>query len=1045
MVVGASTPRLHANWTAHRLHVWVDDGLSDAQEGTIGGETIRARLLEHLITAGMSATAGETTIRLPGRQAEDDGSVLVECKVSTIGVEIGHAPSALFAAEAWASANHVEVASSLRFWIAACGLVGRTMAQQRYVPMLREEPSGALRGVWMPWLADLEGAALTAELLRAMPPAARAAVDHFGHDPWAITRDFLTALLDVRCREALSRENMIEAVEGRDPAEDPHAAWLACLLGRDDACPAPPAMRSELVRGVRRWIARLEERGVSSAWRLAFELREPMDSHLLPDFGETGDDIRWNLTFFIQSVDDPSLRIEAADVWLMAQETMTVQGRALDHPQRLLLTELGRAARMYKRLEKALDETEPAGLSLRTREAYEFLREVAPILGEQGFGVIVPEWWSSPGVRLGARLRLESPPMEQVFGEGRIAPVGKPSLGLHSIVKYRWELSLGGAAISMEEFDRLAGRSVPLVRLGGRWVEVRPQDVRAAVEFLRTHAGGDMRVIEALKLAHGIEAAEAGVPIVGLDATGWVAEVINASGAGERMPMLPQPRGFHGSLRPYQLRGMAWLAFMERFGIGVCLADDMGLGKTIQILALLAAEREGLVDDPTTAQERQAGTEALSLPPTLIVVPMSVLGNWVHEAKRFAPDLRVLAHHGPDRLAGDAFVEAAERHDAVLTTYALVHRDREVLERVAWRRVVLDEAQYIKNPAAKQSQAARALAADRRVALTGTPIENRLSELWSIIDFLNPGYLGSSTSFRKKFSLPVERYRKDERRMQLRRLVQPLLLRRLKTDPTVLADLPEKVESREYCHLTSEQAMLYDAWVSRMLSDVDAATGIHRRGLVLAGLIRLKQVCNHPAQVHKTTIAPGAGRAEAERSGKCMRLLEMLDEVLEAGDQALVFTQFRQMGHLLEQIIRDATGRPVLFLHGGVPQRERDQIVRDFQSGESPVLVASLKAGGIGLNLTAATHVFHFDRWWNPAVENQATDRAYRIGQSRGVQVHKFVVSGTLEERIDEMIERKTSLAEDIIGSGERWLTELDTGQLRELLTLRREAVGDDE
>ena len=1031
MVAGGATPTLHANWTHQRLHLWVHDARDN---------THISALNTRLASDGVPSSSSDIRLRIP------NGETLDSVHVSTTAIDPPNIHAALLAAESWATASGIGVGDSIRFFVSACSLARLAMSRQRFVPMLREEPTGELRGVWMPWLADVESAALTAELLRAMPPSARAVEDHFEHDPWAVARDFITAVLDAQCRAALTRESMVEAIEGRDPSEDPHVAWLACLLGTDDACPAPPSMRSELVRGVRRWISRLEERGISSSWRLAFDLREPVDSHKLPDFGEPSDDIRWDLKFFLQSVDDPALMIDAADVWLISQETMTIQGRALDHPQRLLLTELGRAARMYKRLEKALDESEPYGLTLRTREAYEFLREIAPILGEQGFGVIVPEWWASPGVRLGARLHLESPSMDMVLGEGRITPVGRPSLGLHSLVKYRWELSLGDAAISMEEFDKLAGRSMPLVRLGGRWVEVRPQDVRAAVDFLREHAGGDMRVIDALKLAHGIEAAEAGVPIVGLDATGWVADILNASGAGEQMPMLPQPQGFVGSLRPYQLRGMAWLAFMERFGIGVCLADDMGLGKTIQLLALLVAEREGLGEDPmfpSLAAKAQGGD--VSLPPTLIVVPMSVLGNWVHEARRFAPGLRVMAHHGPERLVGDAFVHTSEAHDAVLTTYALVHRDRELLERVTWRRIVLDEAQYIKNPGAKQSQAARALAADRRLALTGTPIENRLSELWSIIDFLNPGYLGSSASFRKKFSLPVERYRKDERRLQLRRLVQPLLLRRLKTDPTVLADLPEKVESREYCHLTSEQAMLYDSWVTRMLSDVDAATGIHRRGLVLAGLIRLKQVCNHPAQVHRTTIAPGAGRAEAARSGKCLRLLDMLEEVLTAGDQALVFTQFRQMGHLLEHMIRDATGRPVLFLHGGVPQRERDQIVRDFQGGASPVLVASLKAGGIGLNLTAATHVFHFDRWWNPAVENQATDRAYRIGQSRGVQVHKFVVSGTLEERIDEMIERKTSLAEDIIGSGERWLTELDTGQLRELLTLRKEAVGDEE
>lgn len=1020
--------------------------MTSSRAPTPDDDAILGELRETLAVAGVSSETGEIVVRLP--EASEGSAALGAIRVPTVSIGGSHADRALHGALAWAKSANVVAASSTRFFRAACDLAVRTMAKQRFVPMLREDAGGRLRGCWMPWLSDAEGAALAEDLVRAMPPAARAGVDQFQHQAWAITESFLTAVLDSACREALSADDMLGAIAGRDSSEDPHVAWLACLLGADDECPAPASMRAELVRSVRAWASRLEERGISSAWRLCFELREPVNSNLLPDFGEPGEDVRWMLRFTIQSANDPSLVVDAADVWLMAQDAVTIQGRALDNPQRLLVTELARAARLYRRLERVLDESEPSALELKTREAYEFLREVAPILVEQGFGVVLPEWWSSPGVRLGARLRLDAPTEVTGIESMHVSPAGKAGLGLHAIVKYRWELSLGGEAISREEFERISQRSMPLIRLGGQWVEVRPQDVRAAVEFLRDHPGGDIRVIEALRLAHGLDAAEAGIPIVGLDATGWVANVINASSAGEAMPMLPQPRGFEGTLRPYQLRGMAWLAFMERFDIGVCLADDMGLGKTIQLLALLVAEREGLVNGWPHAPEGTGGGEpstTRAIPPTLIVVPMSVLGNWIHEARRFAPSLSVLAHHGPERLTGEAFEAAAIKSDVVLTTYALTHRDRDVLQRVPWRRIVLDEAQYIKNPAAKQSQAVRSLAADRRIALTGTPIENRLSELWSIIDFLNSGYLGSAGSFRKKFAVPVERYRKDERRLQLRRLVQPLLLRRLKTDPTVLADLPEKVESREYCHLTAEQATLYDSWVKRMLVEVDSATGIHRRGLVLAGLIRLKQVCNHPAQVLKTGIAPGTGLAEAERSGKCLRLLEMLDEVTSAGDQALVFTQFRQMGTLLEQIVREAIGRPVLFLHGGVAQRDRDQIVRDFQAGQSPVLIASLKAGGIGLNLTAATHVIHFDRWWNPAVENQATDRAYRIGQTRGVQVHKFVVSGTLEERIDEMIERKTSLAEDIIGSGERWLTELDTGQLRELLTLRREAVGDEE
>ncbi|MEO0715349.1 MAG: DEAD/DEAH box helicase, partial [Planctomycetota bacterium] len=331
-------------------------------------------------------------------------------------------------------------------------------------------------------------------------------------------------------------------------------------------------------------------------------------------------------------------------------------------------------------------------------------------------------------------------------------------------------------------------------------------------------------------------------------------------------------------------------------------------------------------------------------------------------------------------------------------------------------------------------------------ALTGTPVENRLAELWSIMDFLNPGYLGAAATFRRRFSVPIERYHDRQRSEQLRGLVRPFVLRRLKTDSDVVSDLPEKIEAKEFCHLTSEQAKLYEETVRKMLTAVESSEGMHRRGLVLSALVKLKQICNHPAQMLKewdqNTPPP-----EISRSGKCIRIMEMLEEVFAEGDQALVFTQFRQMGHILAAMIRHNLDREVLFLHGGTPQTQRVKMIDEFQNGgtKKPVLIASLKAGGVGLNLTAANHVFHFDRWWNPAVENQATDRAFRIGQTRTVFVHKFVVSGTLEERIDEMIEQKTELAERIVGSGEQWLTELTTDQLQDLLSLRTEAVGDDE
>ncbi len=625
--------------------------------------------------------------------------------------------------------------------------------------------------------------------------------------------------------------------------------------------------------------------------------------------------------------------------------------------------------------------------------------------------------------------------------------------------------------LSLHEFEQLAARKTPLVRVNGRWVEIRPEDVQAAVKFIREHPGGQVKLGEALRMAFAADSDDTGIPVVGLEATGWLNAFLNSESSSKQITMLATPDSFKGTLRPYQARGVSWMAFQEHLGFGICLADDMGLGKTIQLLALLAWEREldapapGLTENqpessaapasapipapapaPSADAPAASAAQSVAVDPTLLLVPMSVVGNWIHETARFCPHLRVLVHHGPTRPLGDSFVERAGQSDLVITTYALANRDKETIARVKWGRVVLDEAQYVKNPAAKQSRAVRTFNSDRRVALTGTPVENRLTELWSIMDFLNPGYLGSAGSFRQKFAVPIERYHDKIRGEQLRGLIRPFVLRRLKTDPTVVADLPEKVESREFSHLTSEQAALYENCVKRTLSDVDEADGMQRRGLVLSALVRLKQICNHPLLALKGIEDPTGKLVDPTRSGKCIRLLEMLDEVIAEGDSSLVFTQFREMGKLLESMIAHRFQKDVLFIHGGTTQPQRQAIIDRFQrsDGTSPVLILSLRAGGVGLNLTAATHVFHFDRWWNPAVENQATDRAYRIGQTRTVQVHKFVVRGTLEERIDQMIESKTELAENIIGSGEQWISEMSTEQLRDILTLRNDAVDDE-
>ncbi len=477
----------------------------------------------------------------------------------------------------------------------------------------------------------------------------------------------------------------------------------------------------------------------------------------------------------------------------------------------------------------------------------------------------------------------------------------------------------------------------------------------------------------------------------------------------------------------------------------------MGLGKTVQLLALLLAEREhaegrsngGQSNGSTrkTATRTPAGAvkrRRKRLAPTLLVCPMSVAGNWEREAQRFAPSLRVHVHHGPERLADKEFARAARASDLVITTYALATRDRDTLGAVKWERIALDEAQNIKTIDTKQTRAIRSLPGRHRVALTGTPVENRLTELHSIMDFLNPGLLGPAATFKRCYATPIERYRDEHATARLRQATGPFILRRLKTDKEIISDLPEKFEMRVDCHLTKEQASLYEAVVEEMLRKAAQVEGIERSGIILAALMKLKQVCNHPAHLLKD-------RSDLDgRSGKLARLQEILAEALAEGDRALCFTQFAEFGHMLRAHLQERLGREVMFLHGGTSKSARDEMVQRFQSEDGPsVFVLSLKAGGTGLNLTAANHVVHFDRWWNPAVEDQATDRAFRIGQKKNVQVRKLTCVGTLEERIDTLINRKKDLADRIVGTGEAWITELDTAQLRELVTLSADAVAD--
>ncbi|HEX2348686.1 MAG TPA: DEAD/DEAH box helicase, partial [Ktedonobacterales bacterium] len=723
----------------------------------------------------------------------------------------------------------------------------------------------------------------------------------------------------------------------------------------------------------------------------------------------------WRLDYLLQARDDPSLLLPLSEAWDERGAVARYLDRRFARPWEHALTWLGQAAQVFPPIADSLADARPAGCDLTGADAYAFLTQAIPALEELGIATLAPAWWKRAPVKPTLRLEVRSP-RHQSSG----------LLGLDAVLTFDWKIALGGAELTAEELEQLAALKEPLVRLRGKWVELRPDDVAAALRAVATRHARQMSLGEAVRLAMTGRTDAGGLVIEQVRADEWIGDLLGRMRSGETITEIALPAGLRAELRPYQKRGVDWLAYLARFGLGACLADDMGMGKTVEFLALLAHLKEsGAISGPA-----------------LLICPTSVVGNWMHETNRFTPELRALVHHGAGRVgrsSAEGFVSEAANNDLVITTYSLLPRDLKALGAVNWSVIALDEAQYIKNAETKQSHAARALSAPVRVALTGTPVENRLAELWSIMQFLNPGYLGSQRRFHEQFAVPIEQRCDQRATAQLHALTRPFILRRLKTDPQIISDLPEKVEMREYCTLTREQATLYEAVVRdglRQMEQSDDPMG--RRGVILAMLTRLKQVCNHPAHFLND------GSALLGRSGKLARLDDLVTELLDDGDRALIFTQFTVMGERLVGYLTERFGQETLFLHGGVARQQRERMVERFQSGAGPSLfVLSLRAGGTGLNLTNANHVIHFDRWWNPAVETQATDRAFRIGQTRNVQVRKFVCSGTLEERIDEMIERKRTLTENVFGAGEGWLTELSTDELRDIFRLRADAVAD--
>lgn len=861
------------------------------------------------------------------------------------------------------------------------------------------------RAVWNLALLPDDTAWLN-EFVKAMPPVMRSASDiklSPGQLPAPGEYVFaaLSGMIKTIIRQAL-KEKPPSIRPGRRMADQERdaLAFMAQLSGKDLSVQGHELDKT-FVAKMNEWLEFRREGFLP--FHTCVIVEEPDGEELEP----------WTLRLAMQSLIDPDFIIQAETIWNLPKEPCGAlpPGSVLKDE---LLSGLFKAVDVSPVLKNCFSGTNPAIGKITLAEAATFLTVEVIAVKDNGISVILPSWWTDEKYRPRIELGVQKKGSARRDG----------MLGISELIAFDYRIAIGDESISPEEFWQAVKLKTPIIRVKGKWVYGNVNLLSAALSrFEKQYIHGRPGAGDLIRLSvTGCIDTEMNVLVRGTDE--WTRDILAMIRSGD-FSGYPVPLTLNGTLRKYQEIGHAFLLRCTELGFGACLADDMGLGKTIQTIAWFLSLKERNPD----------------LSPALIICPMSVVGNWEREIRRFAPSLSVWVHHGTSRCRGDDFTDLISRYDLILTTYNLAARDFEDLAPVIWSAIVLDEAQNIKNPDTLQSQAVRQLNAERRIALTGTPVENRLLELWSIMDFLNPGYLGQRHAFQSRYGHLSGTEKDRHGTTELRLLIRPFLLRRMKTDRKVITDLPDKMESRVFCTLTREQATLYQAVVSDMAQSLETVTGLARRGVIFRTITRLKQICDHPGLfIHNSGLQPG-------RSGKVSRLLEMLEEVSEEGDSALIFTQYATFAEYLKKTLHDKFAMPVFLLTGKTRRTERERLVREFQSSKTPSLfVISLKAGGIGLNLTAASHVFHVDRWWNPAVEDQATDRTYRIGQNQNVQVHLMIAAGTLEEQIDRINQEKRLLGQEVLANGDDLLTSLSTEELLDIVSLRDAVLlGDDE
>ena len=898
-----------------------------------------------------------------------------------------------------------ELSQELKFWITVAKFTAELIIKHKYLPSLTiDRVNKKVNSRWRWHTSDSEYINKKKILCNNMPTDCKSYFplenEEFIYiNSTKLVSNFMDSMIDSTVRSSSIEIN----------SDDPYShyglsslgsTWIHSLFSKSPEIPVDTSDQIKMLNEYKKWIDPIKIKKNNFKFRTCFKVIPPLKEE------------DWTIEYLLQAKDDPSLMLPAKMIFEESVDTITYLNKKFNNPQERLLEDLAVASKVFIPIERSLYEAVPTECKLSMDEAISFLRESAYFLKEKGFGIIAPAWWKKPS-RLSVKLKDKNSNINNNIA-------AKSTFSMDTILEYDWKLALEGNEISEKEFEKLSNLKVPFIQLRGQWVEVDIHQIKKLAKMkLNKGLNGKIPVGELLRLNLSEEEIIPGVSVDNIDNQEAVEHFFQKLFNLNNIEEVDIPLGFTGTLREYQKRGFYWLTFLRKHGIGACLADDMGLGKTVQSICLMLYERE----------------KELTNKPTLIICPTSVVGNWEKEIEKFAPELKAVIHHGNSRWSYETFSREIQKNEVVIKTYALIVRDKELFQKEEWAGIILDEAQNIKNSSSKQTQYIKTLKAEYKIALTGTPVENRLSDLWSIMDFLNKGYLYNWATFRSEFAVPIERDGNIKKSAKLRKIITPFVLRRLKTDRNIIKDLPEKIETKDYAPLTKEQATLYQAVVKDCLNKIDSSGGIERKGLIISSLTKFKQICNHPVQFLKDN-----GEIEG-RSGKLERLLEMLEVVIAEGDRSLVFTQFAEMGHILKSELEEKLGVRTLFLHGGTSRKKREELINLFQddSNEPMIFILSLKAGGVGLNLTKANHVFHFDRWWNPAVENQATDRAFRIGQLKNVHVHKLICMGTLEEKIDEMLERKQRLAESIVSTNENWISEMSNEELRELFKLEQD------